>query len=177
MFSVEQSTGTMVPLYYRTGYKKDQKLEQKVAEYLEHNTDFFLIWVDPFPGKNQSKDKWVPVDQYQQLLTVFDPVHPIAEARVFMKQSMLHVIANENGGCRWFECSEVPFLQINDADETKTGEFEKSPKEIYLLQDKKRFGIETQIIREKVKIVEYRYTNSGKAFTWRIDPLSVVGGI
>ncbi len=170
-----------VTLYQRWGRSK-QTLDEFVLEYLNRHPEAYQFWAEPRPGRNQVTQQFERVRDYPFLGSRFNPTHPVEEIRLFFATKMLHVLRDEAGGCRWFECSEDPLADDHLGTENSKGKFDCHDHAMYTLQDRARFfgkpnpdGAVGDGYGDRVTIREYRYPGTGKTFTWRIMP-KVTGG-
>ncbi len=172
-----------VTLYQRWG-RSAQTLEKFTQDYLNQQpeAESYRFWAEPRPGRNQVTQKFERVQDYPFLGRRFNPTHPVEEIRLFFATKMLHVLADEAGGCRWFECSEAPPAADHLGPEISEDQFDCHDHAIYTLQDRARFfGKPNQatsavaVDGDRVTIREYRYPGTGKTFTWRIMPKNAGG--
>lgn len=129
-----------------------------------------LLWVDPDPlavdyrgptGRRLLALPLVEGNAPDWMLNV-----PLTEARIFWKQSALHVIADEAGGCRWARIEEA-----TEGDKNGNGDSARVQREVIPVltlsdRDRARFGITDRHSIENLQAVLYKRQGLLKA--WRL---------
>jgi len=84
---------------------------------------------------------------------------PLVEARLFWPGAALHVVAREEGGCRW--------TRIEETDpEGQDTDYRRTTFSVYTLRDRDRFGLPDESRIADLMAIEYR--QRGRLIAWRL---------
>lgn len=148
-----------------------RSVAQYVAEQARENAPS-LVWVEPDPaavdldGGSGRRLHGLPFGT--DFGGRFDGI-PLVEARLFWARAALHVVAGEEGGCRWAKIEESDDGGGDGVEEVMRDE----GIEVLTLADRARFGLpeaspDSQALR--LRAIEYR--QRGRLVGWRL----VTGG-
>lgn len=116
-----------------------------------------LIWADPDPMAMDAHGNYGRLMDFPLARDTsnWPSGVPIAEARLFWKDSALHVVARNGGGCRWVRIEEQA------GDEVVRDEFK-----VAAVVDRTRFGLEEGATLPGLRAIEYR--QEGRLVGWRL---------
>jgi hypothetical protein len=133
-----------------------------------------LAWAEPKPdwmanGKPGRCDAFRPLlIKPDSALTGWPSDLPLAEVRLFWENATLHIVANEQGGCRWAGIEELA-KETGKQDDPDIICVSHETLPVYTLRDLKRFGLTHDAsapLPEKLNAITYH--QQGRLVAWRL---------
>lgn len=131
-----------------------------------------LAWAEPQPdwyGHGAGRHpQFNPLQRLQGVTPDWPEDLPLAEARLFWADRALHIVANEDGSCRWASIEEVPEGTPDRADSVCVN---RKILPVYTLRadDLARFGLASHQYApfpEKIDVIAYY--QQGRLVAWRL---------
>jgi hypothetical protein len=150
------------PCALRVDTEYDARNVAEVAAHQASQDAPLLAWAEPDPlhvalGKGAGRrEDFLPL---QRGAPSWPADLPLIEARLFWPTTALHIIACEDGGCRWTRIEEV-------TADNETLMVMRSQFPVHTLRDAARFGFSAQKPIEGFRAIEYR--QRGRLVAWRL---------
>lgn len=125
------------------------------------NAPPLLAWADPDPLHINLTNRSGRREDFQPLMRGASLLWPhdlrLLEARLFWRDAALHVVARDDGGCRWTRIEE------------RAGtEFRREEFSVHPIRDRQRFGLSDSDDATIKNLMAIEYRQRGRLVAWRL---------
>lgn len=131
-----------------------------------------LAWAEPqadWYGHGTGRHpQFIPLQQLQGTMPDWPKDLPLTEARLFWKNRVRHIVANEHDGCRWVDIEELTKEAGKQDDPATTTRVSYEMLAVYTLRDLERFGLNNSDVPLSEKLNAITYRQQGRLIAWRL---------